>query len=355
MIDLNMGCPVRKVCKTGAGAALLDDPDKAVAIASAAGEGSGLPVTVKLRPGQRPGDRARRRAGAPAGGRGRRGRPSPSTPATPRSSTRASPTTRWPRELVEALDVPVIVSGGLLSDEQAAEALERSGAEAVMLARGSLGNPWRFERLLGLREGEPTPAEVRGRAALGDRPLPRSTSAPSARAATCASSTPGTPSGWTCPSRSGHELVDARPPPPPRAALSSCGSSRVAESPRCSRLTDPADADRLLHCRVPPGSSIGGFSMPRETLLTPEGLEELKAKIEHLSGARRREVADAHQGGARVRRHLRELRVRRRQERAGHAREADRRPRGQAAQRPGDRRAKDVDTDVGHASASPST
>ena len=58
VIDLNMGCPVRKVCKTGAGAALLDDPDKAVAIAKAAAEGSGLPVTVKLRPGQRPGDRA---------------------------------------------------------------------------------------------------------------------------------------------------------------------------------------------------------------------------------------------------------------------------------------------------------
>ena len=58
LIDLNMGCPVRKVCKTGAGAALLDDPKRAVAIARAAGEGSGLPVTVKLRPGNRPGDRA---------------------------------------------------------------------------------------------------------------------------------------------------------------------------------------------------------------------------------------------------------------------------------------------------------
>src|SRR3989440_2950928 len=57
MIDLNMGCPVRKVCKTGAGASLLDDPAKAVAIARAAAEGSGLPVTVKLRSGQRPGER----------------------------------------------------------------------------------------------------------------------------------------------------------------------------------------------------------------------------------------------------------------------------------------------------------
>src|SRR5437764_579596 len=57
MVDLNMGCPVRKVCKTGAGASLLDDHDKAVRIATAAREGSGLPVTVKLRSGQRPGER----------------------------------------------------------------------------------------------------------------------------------------------------------------------------------------------------------------------------------------------------------------------------------------------------------
>src|SRR2546423_11265987 len=58
LIDLNMGCPVPKVCKTGAGAALLADPDRAVALARAAARGSGLPVTGKLRSGQRPGDRA---------------------------------------------------------------------------------------------------------------------------------------------------------------------------------------------------------------------------------------------------------------------------------------------------------
>src|SRR5437764_10173244 len=57
LIDLNMGCPVPKVCKTGAGAALLEDPDRAVALAKAAARGSGLPVTVKLRSGLRPGDR----------------------------------------------------------------------------------------------------------------------------------------------------------------------------------------------------------------------------------------------------------------------------------------------------------
>src|ERR671928_591317 len=57
LIDINMGCPVRKVVKTGAGASLLDEPDRAVALARAAREGSGLPVTVKVRSGNRPGER----------------------------------------------------------------------------------------------------------------------------------------------------------------------------------------------------------------------------------------------------------------------------------------------------------
>ena len=63
-------------------------------------------------------------------------------------------------KLVEALDVPVILSGGLNDDERVLAAFEQSGAEAVMLARGSLGNPWLFERLLGRRDGEPTTDEV---------------------------------------------------------------------------------------------------------------------------------------------------------------------------------------------------
>src|SRR5436305_6292312 len=58
LIDLNMGCPVPKVCKTGAGAALLADPERAVALARAAARGSGQPVTAKLRSGQYPGDTA---------------------------------------------------------------------------------------------------------------------------------------------------------------------------------------------------------------------------------------------------------------------------------------------------------
>ena len=53
--------------------------------------------------------------------------------------------------------MPVVVSGGLSDDAEARRAFEESGAEAVMLARGSFGNPWLFARLLGRYEGEPEP------------------------------------------------------------------------------------------------------------------------------------------------------------------------------------------------------
>src|ERR671933_441927 len=159
LIDINMGCPVRKVVKTGAGASLLDEPERAVALARAAAQGSGLPVTVKLRSGQRPGERTgielARRLQDDAGVAG--------ISLHPRHASQqhsGDPDYALAAELVELLDVPVIVSGGLSSDERAIEAFERTGADAVMLARGSLGNPWRFERLLGLRDGDPTRAAI---------------------------------------------------------------------------------------------------------------------------------------------------------------------------------------------------
>jgi tRNA-dihydrouridine synthase B len=159
LIDLNMGCPVRKVCKTGAGAALLEDPARALAIAKAAAEGGGLPVTVKLRPGRHPGDRdgvaLAERLVAEAGVAGIAFHPRHSS-----QQHKGRPDYALAAELVEALEVPVMLSGGLLSDAKALEGFDRSGATALMLARGSLGNPWRFERLLGRRHGEPASSEV---------------------------------------------------------------------------------------------------------------------------------------------------------------------------------------------------
>jgi tRNA-dihydrouridine synthase B len=64
------------------------------------------------------------------------------------------------RELAERLEVPMIISGGLDTAEAAREAYRASGADAVMIARGSLGNPWIFEQLIGRRSADPKRDEV---------------------------------------------------------------------------------------------------------------------------------------------------------------------------------------------------
>ena len=151
----------------------------------------GVPVTVKLRSGIEAGDRSgfelamrlAEEAGVAA------------IAFHPRAATKGhkgKPDYELTRELVERVEVPVIVSGGLSSADAARRAYEESGADAVMIARGSLGNPWLFEELTGPRSRAARPGRGRRRAALGDRRAPRSTSAPSGRSATCASSTPGT-------------------------------------------------------------------------------------------------------------------------------------------------------------------
>src|SRR5437763_16044064 len=138
VIDINMGCAVLKVCKTGAGAALLEEPARAVAVARAAARGSGLPVTVELRAGQRPGDlsglEVARRLVFDGGVAG--------IAIHPRHASqrhKGSPRYDLVRDLVEELPVPVLVSGGLDTAERVHAAFEQTGAAAVLLARGSLG------------------------------------------------------------------------------------------------------------------------------------------------------------------------------------------------------------------------
>jgi nifR3 family TIM-barrel protein len=163
-IDINMGCPVPKVRKTGAGAAMLADPELAVTVARAAGEGvrdggRELPITVKLRSGLRPGDesgfalahRLVEEAGVAA------------IAFHPRSAAvhhKGVPDYELAARLVQSLPAPVILTGGLSDAAHAREAFARTGASAVMLARGALGNPWLFQQLVGQDEREPTRAEI---------------------------------------------------------------------------------------------------------------------------------------------------------------------------------------------------
>ncbi len=183
-IDINMGCPVPKVRKTGAGAALLDEPELAVAVARAAVEGaregcerasraraasreesyppgaaSSVPVTAKLRSGVRPGEesgftlahRLIEEAGISAIG------------FHPRSAAvqhKGTPDYELAARLVRSLPAPVILTGGMDDAEEVREAFAATGAAAVMLARGALGNPWLFSELLREEHLAPSPEEV---------------------------------------------------------------------------------------------------------------------------------------------------------------------------------------------------
>src|SRR3954454_22856495 len=160
LIAINMGCPVKKVVKTGAGSSLLDDQDKAVALARGAVEGGGgIPVTVKVRSGNLPGERtgltlSRRlveEAGVAAIG---------FHPRHASQQHKGKPDYEMAAELVETLGAPVILSGGLSDERSVREAYEQTGAAAVMLARGSLGMPWLFQRLLNERTDEPSASEI---------------------------------------------------------------------------------------------------------------------------------------------------------------------------------------------------
>src|SRR5215510_12771591 len=121
LIDINMGCPVPKVRKTGAGAQLLRDLELAVRLAEEAGV-----AAIAFHPR--------------AATKGHKGQPDYALT----------------RELVERVAVPVIVSGGLSDAAAARRAFEQSGADAVMIARGSFGNPWLFEELTGRRAAPPS-------------------------------------------------------------------------------------------------------------------------------------------------------------------------------------------------------
>jgi tRNA-dihydrouridine synthase B len=163
VIDINMGCPVPKVRKTGAGAALLADPDRAVALAraavDAAGGSAGVPVTVKLRSGLAVGDTSgyelAHRLVAEAG--------VAAIAFHPRSAAVAHkgvPDYDLAARLVRSLPAPVILTGGLSDARRAREGFRRTGAAALMLARGALGNPWLFAELLGARDTRPGRDEV---------------------------------------------------------------------------------------------------------------------------------------------------------------------------------------------------
>jgi tRNA-dihydrouridine synthase B len=158
IVDINFGCPVRKVTKTGAGATLLEDPDRACAIVDAVAGAAGVPVSVKMRRGLEDGSRACLAVGPKLVAAGA------STltlhPRSARQMYTGEADHALTAELVELVDVPVIASGDITSRGRAQLVLATTGAAAVMVGRGAQGNPWILREIVDAAPAEPSREQV---------------------------------------------------------------------------------------------------------------------------------------------------------------------------------------------------
>lgn len=155
ILDINMGCPVGKIVKSGDGSALMKDPELAARIVEAVVKAVPVPVTVKFRKGFDGGcvnavefARLMEQAGASA--------------VAVHGRTRAqmySGRADWDviRDVKKAVGIPVIANGDIFSAGDAEHILRYTGCELAMVGRGSFGDPWIFEQSNALLEGLPVP------------------------------------------------------------------------------------------------------------------------------------------------------------------------------------------------------
>lgn len=153
IIDINMGCPVNKVAKrAGAGSSLLRDPNKVYEITKAVVEATPLPVTVKIRIGWDENNinavenaKMIEKAGACA--------------IAVHGRTRAQMYSGHAnldviKDVVEAVNIPVVGNGDIVDGPSALHMLEYTGCKAIMIGRGALGNPWIFKEINAYFAGE---------------------------------------------------------------------------------------------------------------------------------------------------------------------------------------------------------
>jgi tRNA-dihydrouridine synthase B len=156
LVDVNFGCPVRKVTKTGAGATMLEDRARASRVVEAVAEAVSVPVTVKMRRGLEDGSRACLELGPRLAEAG-----ASSLTLHPRSARQmytGEADHSLTAELVELVDVPVVASGDVGSRARAQALLATTGCAAVMVGRAAQGNPWALREIVD-GPGEPPPRE----------------------------------------------------------------------------------------------------------------------------------------------------------------------------------------------------
>jgi nifR3 family TIM-barrel protein len=158
LVDVNFGCPVKKVTKTGAGATLLEDPERACGIVAAVADSVSVPVTVKMRRGLENGSRSCLELGPRLVEAG-----AESLTLHPRSARQmytGEADHSLTAELVSRVDVPVIASGDVTSPARAQAILATTGAAAVMVGRAAQGNPWALREIIEGKAEPPSREEV---------------------------------------------------------------------------------------------------------------------------------------------------------------------------------------------------
>jgi nifR3 family TIM-barrel protein len=152
LIDINMGCPVKKVIKTGSGAILMKDPDLVARIVTSVKKAVQIPVTVKIRSGWRGGSinaveiaRIAEDSGADA-----------ITIHARTADQGYSGKADWKiiAEVKKAVKIPVIGNGDIWHPQDAVKMLRETSCDAVMVGRGALGNPWIFKGIIQACSGQ---------------------------------------------------------------------------------------------------------------------------------------------------------------------------------------------------------